>query len=127
MGGGSHTITSGSNTDMAKISNNRQLGIVGGVLIALAALMTGTGFALSTDGLSHAYSLVLFAAGIGLIVFLLAGKLNWAVYAAVAAATIALIEVLGLIMDSASFTLRLAVLLVGVILGLLATTWHHRR
>ncbi len=112
---------------MAKISNNRQLGIVGGVLIALAALMTGTGFALSTDGLSHPYSLVLFAAGLGLVVFLLSGKLNWAVYAVIAAATIALIEVLSLVMDSVSVSLKLVVLVVGVILGLLATTWHHRR
>ncbi len=112
---------------MAKVSNNRSLGIVGGVLIALAALMTGTGFALSTDGLGDPYSLVLFAAGVGLIVFLLLGKLNWAVYAVIAAATIALIEVLGLIMDSGSVTLRLVILVVGVILGLLATTWHHRR
>ncbi len=112
---------------MAKTSSNRLLGIIGGVLIALAALMTGSGFALSTDNLSHAYGLVLFAAGIGLVVFLLVGKLNWAVYAVIAAATIALIELLGLIMDSASFTLRLGILVVGVILGLLATTWHHRR
>ncbi len=112
---------------MAKVSRNRQLGIIGGVLIALAALMTGTGFKLSTDGLSSAYTLVLFAAGIGLVVFLLAGKLNWAVYAVIAAATIALIEVLGLIMDDGEFSLRLVVLIVGVILGLLATTWHHKR
>jgi hypothetical protein len=112
---------------MAKINKNRQLGIVGGVLIALAALMTGTGFTLSTDGLSHAYTVVLFAAGVGLVVFLLSGKLNWAVYAVIAAATIALIEVLSLVMDGVSFSLRLVVLVVGVILGLLATTWHHRR
>ncbi len=112
---------------MAKTGKNRQFGILGGVLIALATLMTGTGFALSTDGLGHPYSLVLFAAGVGLVVFLLMSKLNWAVYAVIAAATIALIELLALIMDSASFTLRLVVLVVGVILGLLATTWHHRR
>jgi len=112
---------------MARTSNNRQLGIIGGVLIALAALMTGTGFAISTSGLSTAYTLVLFAAGIGVIVFLLSGKLNWAVYSAIAAATIALIEVLALVIDSAQITLRLVVLVVGVILALLATTWHHRR
>lgn len=112
---------------MANVSRNRQLGILGGVLIALAALMTGTGFKLSTDALGHPYGLVLFAAGIGLIVFLLAGKLNWAVYAVIAAATLALIEVLSLIMEDAKFSLQFVVLLVGVILGLLATTWHHRR
>ena len=112
---------------MARTSRNDTLGVVGGILIAIAALMTGTGFALSTSGLSTPYTLVLFAAGVGLAVFLLMGKLNWAVYAVIAAATIALIEVLALIMDGASVTLRLVVLVVGVILGLLATTWNHRR
>lgn len=112
---------------MARTSKNRQLGIIGGVLIALAALMTGKGFAISTSGLGTAGTLVLFAAGIGVIVFLLTGHLNWAVYSTVAAATLALIEVLALIMDSAQVTLRLVVLVVGVILALLATTWHHRR
>ncbi len=112
---------------MARTSRNRQLGIIGGVLIALAALMTGTGFSLSTSGLGSAGTLVLFAAGIGVIVFLLSGKLNWAVYAAIAAATLALIEVLALVIDNAQVTLRLVVLVVGVILALLATTWHHRR
>jgi hypothetical protein len=112
---------------MAYTGRNRQLGIIGGVLIALAALMTGTGFTISTSGLGTAYTLVLFAAGIGVIVFLLTGRLNWAVYSAIAAATIALIEVLALVVDNATITLRLVVLVVGVILALLATTWHHRR
>ncbi len=112
---------------MARTSNNRQFGIIGGVLIALAALMTGSGFSISTSALGNAGTLVLFAAGIGVIVFLLTGNLNWAVYSAIAAATLALIEVLALVMDNADVTLRLVVLVVGVILALLATTWHHRR
>ncbi len=112
---------------MARTSKNRQLGIIGGILVALAALMTGSGFNLSTSGLSTAATLVLFTAGIGIIVFLLSGKLNWAVYATIAAATFALIGVLELVMDSADVTLRLVILVVGVILALLATTWHHRR
>jgi len=112
---------------MARTSRNRELGIVGGVLIAIAALMTGSGLTLSTAGLGTAATLVLFAAGIGVIVFLLTGRLNWAVYATIAAATFALIDVLALVMDGAQVTLRLVVLVVGVILALLATTWHHRR
>lgn len=113
---------------MARTSRNRQLGVVGGVLIALAALMTGTGFAISTSGLKAPATLVLFAAGIGVIVFLLTGRLNWAVYATIAAATLALIEILALIMvDGAEISLRLVILVVGVILALLATTWNHRR
>jgi hypothetical protein len=112
---------------MARTGRNRQLGIIGGVLIALAALMTGTGFKISTAGLGTSYTLVLFAAGIGVIIFLLTGRLNWAVYATIAAATIALVEVLSLIMDGTDVTLRLVILVVGVILALLATTWNHRR
>ena len=112
---------------MAQVSNNRLLGVIGGVLIALSALMTGTGLSLSTDPLGHPFGLVLFAAGIGLVLFLLAGKLNWAVYAVIAAATFALIELLSLVMDDAPFALQFVVLVAGVILGLLATTWHHKR
>jgi hypothetical protein len=112
---------------MAGTSRNRQFGIIGGVLIALAALMTGSGFAISTSGLGTSYTLVLFAAGLGVIIFLLTGRLNWAVYSTIAAATIALIEVLALVMDGTDVTLRLVILVVGVILALLATTWNHRR
>jgi hypothetical protein len=113
---------------VARTSRNNQLGVVGGILIALAALMTGTGFALSTSGLKAPATLVLFAAGLGVTIFLLMGKLNWAVYATIAAATLLLIDLLTLVMvDGAEITLRLVILAVGVILALLATTWHHRR
>lgn len=111
---------------MSKRSQSRQLGIVGGVLIAIAALLVGTGFDLSTDGLGNPVTLVLFAAGLGVIFFLLAGKMPWAIYSTIAAATIALIWILGLIMDGGDVTLQLILLVVGVILALLATTWNRR-
>jgi hypothetical protein len=111
---------------MSKKSNTRTLGIIGGVLIAIAALLTGTGFDFSTDGLGHPTTLVLFAAGLGVIFFLLAGKMPWAIYSTIAAATIGLIWILGVIMDGADISLQLILLVIGVILALLATTWHHR-
>ncbi len=111
---------------MSKKSNTRQIGIIGGILIAIAALLTGNEFDFSTDGLGHPLTLVLFAAGLGVIFFLLAGKMPWAIYSTIAAATIALIWILEVIMDGADITVRLVMLVIGVILALLATTWHHR-
>lgn len=112
---------------MSKRSNARQLGIVGGILIAISALMVGTGFDFDTAGLKYPETLVLFAAGLGVIFFLLAGKMTWAIYSTIAAATIALIWVLGLIMvDGTEITLKLVILVIGVILALLATTWNRR-
>jgi len=111
---------------MSKKSNTRQLGIVGGVLIAITALLTGNGLNFSTDGLGHPVPLVLFVAGLGVIFFLLTGKMTWAIYSTIAAATIALTLILGVIMDGADISLQLILLVIGVILALLATTWHHR-
>jgi hypothetical protein len=111
---------------MSKVKQSRQLGIIGGILIAISALLVGTGFDFATDGLGHPTTLVLFAAGLGVIFFLLAGKMPWAIYSTIAAATIALIWILGIIMDSADITLQLVLLVIGVILALLATTWNRR-
>lgn len=111
---------------MAKAKQSRQLGIIGGILIAIAALLVGTGFDFSTDGLGNPLTLVLFAAGLGVIFFLLAGKMPWAIYSTIAAATIALIWILTVIMDGADISLQLIMLVIGVILALLATTWNHR-
>jgi len=111
---------------MSKVKQNRQLGIIGGILIAISALLVGTGFDFSTDGLGYPVTLVLFAAGLGVIFFLLAGKMPWAIYSTVAAATIALIWILDVIMEGADISLKLVILVIGVILALLATTWHRR-
>lgn len=111
---------------MSKVKQSRQLGIVGGVLIAISALLVGTGFDLSTDPLGSPLTLVLFAAGVGVVVFLLAGKMPWAIYSTIAAATIALIWILSVIMDGADVGLQLILLVLGVILALMATTWNRR-
>jgi hypothetical protein len=112
---------------MSKVKQSRQLGIIGGILIAIAALLVGTGFDFDTAGLKNPETLVLFAAGLGVIFFLLAGQMPWAIYSTIAAATIALIWILGLIMvDGTEITLKLVLLVIGVILALLATTWHRR-
>lgn len=111
---------------MAKVKQSRQLGIIGGILIAIAALLVGTGFDLSTDGLGNPLTLVLFAAGLGVVFFLLAGQGPWAIYSTIAAATIGLIWLLGVIMDGADISLQLVILAIGVILALMATTWNRR-
>lgn len=111
---------------MSKRTQTRQLGIIGGILIAISALLVGTGFDLSTDGLGNPLTLVLFAAGVGVIVFLLSGKMTWAIYSTIAAATIALIWVLSVLMDGVDVGLQLILLVIGVILALMATTWNRR-
>lgn len=109
------------------MSRNSTLGVVGGILIALAAIMTGDGLNISTDALSSTINLVLFLAGIGVVLFLLMHKRVAASYCAIAATTIAIIAVVDMFRsDAFSVTLKLVFLVVGVILAIMACVGRSR-
>jgi hypothetical protein len=98
------------------------MGILGGVLIAVAAILTGSGFNFSTDTLKNTTLLILFLAGIAVVIFLLMGNRTYAGYSAIAATTIALIAVVDMIRGPGlDLTVRLVVLVVGVILALIGS------
>ena len=109
------------------MKRNSQLGILGGIMIALAALMTGNGFAFASANLKSAELLVLFAAGVGVIVFILMHNFAWASYSAIAAATIALIWIVSLFgSNGGDLSVRLVILVIGAILALIATVSRRR-
>lgn len=103
------------------MSKNAILGIIGGVLIALSVFFSGDTATFNTSALSDAQSLVLFAAGLVVIIFLLLSSYRWASFGAIAATTIALIIVIG---GGAALSVGFIVLIVGVILALIATVTH---
>src|SRR5690554_2675417 len=98
------------------MSKNAIIGVVGGGLIALSVFIGADGF----DGgaLSGATALVTFVAGLAVVIFVLTGRLLWAAYSTVAAATVALIGLVAMI-QSSEFDLSIGfiVLLVGVVLA----------
>ncbi len=104
------------------MSRNNTMGVVGGLLIILASFLVGSGFDFNSSTLDDTTTLVLFIAGLGVVVFLLMSRHNLATYAAVAAATIALIWIIEMFRaDAVDLTVKLVVLIVGVVLALLAT------
>jgi hypothetical protein len=105
-------------TTEASMSRNSILGIIGGALIALSVFFTGDSATFSTGALSGGFNIVLFAAGVLVIVFLLLKNRVWASYASVAAATLLIV---GLIDGLAAATLGFILLVIGVILAVFAT------
>jgi hypothetical protein len=104
------------------MSRNNLLGIIGGGLIVLAAFLTGDGFEFNSDALDSTMLLILAIAGAGVVVFLLINQPLLASYCAVAAMTIAVIDVVELVRaDLLEFTVQLGALVLGVILALVAT------
>lgn len=107
--------------------SRRNMGIVGGVLIAIAALLTGTGFNFSTDALKDTMSLVLFLVGLGVAILLMVGSRVHASYCAVAATTIAVIYIIDMLRGSGlDLSVKLVLLVIGVILALMATLSNKR-
>jgi hypothetical protein len=104
------------------MTRNNALGVIGGGLIVLAVFLTGTGFDLNTSALKDTTSLVLFLAGLGVALCLIVGMRTLAAYCAVAATTLALVEVINLLRaDTIEFTVRIVVLIIGVLLALMAS------
>ncbi|MCJ7826853.1 MAG: hypothetical protein MUP36_01230 [Demequinaceae bacterium] len=97
-------------------------GVIGGGLIVVAAFLTGTGFKFDSGALDNTLPLVLFIAGIAVILFTLAGMSTLAAYSAGAVTGLFLVEVIELVRaEEFEFTVKIVVLLAGVVLALLST------
>ncbi len=97
-------------------------GVIGGGLIAVAAFLTGTGLKFDGEALGNTLPLVLFVAGIAVILFTLVGMSTLAAYSAGAATGLFLVEVVDLVRaEEFEFTVKIVVLLAGVVLALLST------
>ena len=67
--------------------SRKTVGIIGGVVLVVAAFMTATGFGFAVSAVKMTTSAVGLVAGVGVVLFLLMGSRLWASYAAVVAAT----------------------------------------
>lgn len=105
------------------MGRNSALGVIGGALIALSVFFTGDTATFSTAALSGGVNIVLFVAGLLVILFILMKSWTWAAYATVAALTLLIV---GLINGLASSTLGFILLVVGVILAAFATLFSKR-
>jgi hypothetical protein len=110
------------NTKECSMSKLASFGVIGGGLIVVAAFLTGTGVKFDGEALGTTLPLVLFVAGIAVILFTLVGMRTLAAYSAGAVTGLFLVEVVDLVRaEEFEFTVKIIVLLVGVVLSLLAT------
>ena len=109
------------------MGSNRVLGVIGGICIAVAVFLTGNTITFSGAAIKETVPLILFIAGLAVIAFSLMGNRLATSYAAIVAATIALIQLVGLLRsDNIEISVRLIVLLVGVALALFASVGSRR-
>jgi uncharacterized membrane protein len=102
--------------------SNSLLGVIGGVLIAVTVFLTGNTITFTSSAWKDTTAFVLLIAGIAVIIFSLAGNRIGTGYAAMVAGTIALIEVVTLIRaNDLNLSVRLILLLIGVILAFVAS------
>ncbi len=102
-------------------------GIIGGGLIVVAAFLTGTGVKFDGEALGNTLPLVLFVTGIAVILFTLVGMTTLAAYSAGAATGLFLVEVVDLVRaEEFKFTVKIIVLLAGVVLALFSTIPTHK-
>ena len=104
------------------LTRRTYLGLIGGGLIVLAVFLTGTGVNFDTKALNVTQSLLLFITGLGVMVFARLGRRTMAAYSAVAATTLGLVLVIDLLRaGTLDLTVKLVVLVVGVVLALMAS------
>ena len=102
--------------------SRKNIGVIGGLLIAFAVLLTGTGLNFGTESLKGTTSLVLFVVGLGVALLLILGNRLYASYCAIAASTITVIMVVDMLRGSGfSLSVKLVVLVIGVVLALYST------
>ncbi len=104
------------------LTRRTYLGLVGGGLIMLAVFLTGTGVNFDTKALNVTPNLLLFIAGVGVLVFARLGRRTLAAYSAVAATTLGLMLVVDLLRaGSLDLTVKLVALVVGIACALMAS------
>jgi hypothetical protein len=107
--------------------SNSVLGVIGGILIAVTVFLTGNTITFTASAWQDTTAFVLLLAGIAVIIFSLMGNRLGTGYSAMVAGTIALIEVVTLIRaHDLNFSVRLILLVVGVILAFAASFGRRR-
>ena len=104
------------------LTRRTYLGLIGGGLILIAVFLTGTGVNFDTKALNVTQNLLLFITGLGVMVFARLGRRTMAAYSAIAATTLGLVLVIDLLrLGSLDLTVKLVVLVVGIVLALMAS------
>ena len=104
------------------LTRRTYLGLFGGALIVLAVFMTGTGVNFDAKALNVTQNLLLFVAGLGVMVFARLGRRTMAAYSAIAATTLGLVAVIDLLRaGSLDLTVKLVFLVVGIVLSLMSS------
>lgn len=104
------------------MKDSKTLGVIGGVAIAISVFLTGNSITFSGEALKGTVPLILFIAALAIIAFSLMANRTAASYASMVAATIALIQLVELVRGgSIDFSVRLILLLVGVVLALISS------
>ena len=110
------------------MKSNTVLGVIGGILIALSVFLTGTTFSFSGAAIKATVPLILFIAALAIIALSLMKTRVAASYAAIVAATIALIQLVDMLRDgSLDFSVKLVLLVVGVALALYSSLGNRKR
>ncbi|WP_291378499.1 hypothetical protein [Demequina sp.] len=109
------------------MKSNTVLGVIGGILIAIAVFLTGDTIKFSGEAIKDTMSFILFIAALAIIAFSVMNSRTLTSYAAIVAATIVLIWFVELVRnDALDFSVRLILLLVGVVLALFASLGSRR-
>ncbi|HZJ40465.1 MAG TPA: hypothetical protein VFD20_05915 [Demequina sp.] len=109
------------------MKGNSVLGIIGGILIALSVFLTGNTFTFSGAAIKETVPLILFIAALAVIAFSVMKNRTATGYAAMVAVTIALIQLVDMLRNgSFELSVRLALLVVGVILALISSLGHRK-
>ena len=104
------------------LTRRTYLGLTGGALIMIAVFLTGSGVNFDTKALNVTANLLLFVAGLGVLVFARLGRRTLAAYSAVAATTLGLVMVIELLRAGAlDLTVKLVLLVVGIAFALMAS------
>jgi len=109
------------------MKGNSVLGVIGGILIALSVFLTGNTLTFSGAAIKETVPLILLIAALAVIAFSVMKNRTATGYAAMVAATIALIQLVDMLRNgSFEFSVRLALLVVGVILALISSLGHRK-
>jgi hypothetical protein len=104
------------------LTRRTYFGITGGILIMLAVFLTTDGAEFDTKALNATANLLLFVAGIGVLVFARIGRRTLCAYSAVAATTLGTLLVIDLLRaGTLDLTVKLVALIAGIALALMAS------
>jgi len=110
------------------MKSNTALGVIGGILIALSVFLTGNTITFSGAAVKATVPLILFIAALAIIAFSVMKNRVATSYAAIVAATIALIQLVDMLRDgSLDFSVGLILLVVGVALALFSSLGNRKR